>query len=161
MKPSPSSQQQILTHLTANEETLSTAESCTGGLIAATLTALAGASQAYVGGVIVYSNESKKKLLHITEEALEKFGPVSEEIAKRMAINCRKQLKTTWSLSIVGFLGPTGGTKKAPLGTVIIALASDQETIIKKVAVSGSRAMAQKKAATLALSLLAEKLCLE
>lgn len=153
-------EQKIILHLLSKKETISTAESCTGGAIAAILSSVPGASGAFLGGVVVYSNESKKKLIGISSKSLTQFGAVSEEIVRKLAIGCKKIVGTTYALAIVGFLGPTGGTPKYPLGTVLVALCSDQECIVKKTVVSGSRKVTQKKATHFALSLLAEKLLL-
>lgn len=151
----------VITQLIKRKETLSTAESCTGGLIASMLTSIAGASKTYLGGAIVYSNESKKTMLHISEKTLKDHGPVSQQVAEELALSCKQQFSSTYALSIVGFLGPTGGSVTAPCGTVIIALATDKEVVTKKVVVKGLRADCQKKAAQWALSLLAEKSILE
>ncbi len=118
--------------LLRKKATLSLAESCTGGAIATAITDVSGASRYFERGVVVYSNRSKSELLGVSKETLEKWGAVSEEIAKAMADGIRKSAKTTYGLSVTGIAGPTGGTKEKPVGTVYIGLATPKSTVVKQ-----------------------------
>ncbi|MGL4375694.1 MAG: competence/damage-inducible protein A, partial [Microcoleaceae cyanobacterium] len=107
-------------------ETLSVAESCTGGGIGAMLTNVPGSSQYFMGGIIAYDNQVKINLLKVKSEDLEQFGAVSDVIAKQMAQGVKETLDTTWGLSITGIAGPDGGTENKPVGLVYIGLANDK-----------------------------------
>ncbi len=117
--------------LKKRKETLSVAESCTGGMVADTITNVSGASAYFERGVVVYSNPSKQDLLGVKEGTLKKFGAVSQEVAKEMAEGIRKMSKTTYGIAVTGIAGPTGGTKERPIGTVYIALATPKTTEVK------------------------------
>jgi competence/damage-inducible protein CinA-like protein len=103
--------------------TIGTAESCTGGLLGARLTAIPGSSDVYSGGIISYGNDVKSKLLGVRDVTLEKHGAVSEETAREMAEGCLRSLGTTLGIAITGIAGPGGGTPEKPVGTVWIAVA--------------------------------------
>ena len=112
--------------------TISIAESCTGGLIGHRLTEVSGSSKAFKGGIIVYSNQAKMKLLDIKESTLDSHGAVSEETAKSMAENVRKKFNTDYGLAVTGIAGPTGGTKDKPVGTVYIGMAKENHAEAKR-----------------------------
>jgi nicotinamide-nucleotide amidase len=99
------------------------AESCTGGLISATLASLAGVSDVFMGSVVSYSNEAKMDLLGVQASTLKNEGAVSEQVARQMAQGTRKQLKVDVALSVTGIAGPTGGSPDKPVGTVWFAIA--------------------------------------
>lgn len=101
--------------------TVSTAESCTGGSIAARLTSVAGSSEYFNGGVVAYSNEVKMNLLHVSPETLKQHGAVSEETVVEMVKGAMKTLKTDCAVATSGIAGPGGGTPEKPVGTVWIA----------------------------------------
>lgn len=103
---------------------ISTAESCTGGMLASYITSASGSSNYFDRGYITYSNRSKIEELDIDEKILEKFGAVSPETAKAMAAGCLAQSKCDIALSITGIAGPTGGSHKKPVGTVYISIAT-------------------------------------
>ena len=111
-----------------NNMTLSTAESCTGGTIASKLTALAGASQYFKGGVVAYSNEVKECALGVPHPTLEQHGAVSEETVRAMAEGVRQRLASDYSIATSGIAGPGGGTDDKPVGTVWIAVAGPSRT---------------------------------
>ncbi len=98
--------------------TLGTAESCTGGGLAARLVKLAGASSYFQGSIVAYSNTAKIELLHVRRETLEAHGAVSEEVAREMAEGALHQLHTTAAVSVTGIFGPSGGSPQKPVGTV-------------------------------------------
>lgn len=106
-------------------ETLSTAESCTGGLIAKALTDIPGSSAAFVGACVTYTNEVKISLLGVFPETIERDSEVSDSCAKEMATGVRERLHSTYAISTTGYAGPGGGTEKNPVGTVYIALATE------------------------------------
>jgi len=114
--------------------TVSTAESCTGGLLAATLVNVSGSSEYFKGSIVAYSNEIKEKVLGVQKETLEKFGAVSEETAKEMALGVKRLLNTDIGLSTTGIAGPTGGTPQKPVGLTYMAVAfGDQVKVFKEV----------------------------
>jgi len=102
--------------------TLSIAESCTGGRVGDLITSIPGSSDYLKGGVIAYSNEVKKELLHIPGATLKKYGAVSIEVAKGMASGVRKLMKTDVGISATGIAGPSGGTPPKPVGTVVLGV---------------------------------------
>ncbi|MFW6281829.1 MAG: competence/damage-inducible protein A [bacterium] len=106
---------------------LATAESCTGGLLGNRITNIPGSSAYYKGGFIVYSNQSKNKLLNVKKITLEKYGAVSEQTAEEMAENTRKLLNADIGISLTGIAGPGGGTQEKPVGLVYIGLSVKED----------------------------------
>jgi nicotinamide-nucleotide amidase len=119
--------------------TVASAESCSGGLIANTLTNISGSSEYFDRGVISYSNKAKMELLDVTKDDLDKYGAVSKQVAKAMAEGIRKKSNVDIGISTTGIAGPTGGTKEKPVGLVYITLSTKDETFIKKFQFSGTR----------------------
>lgn len=117
--------------LKKKKETLSVAESCTGGFIANWITDIPGASVYFDRGIVAYGNRSKQALLGVQTKTLKKFGAVSSEVAREMAAGIAKKSATTYGLAVTGIAGPTGGTKDKPVGTVYIALATPKKTGVK------------------------------
>ena len=139
--------------------TLSLAESCTGGLIASQLTAVPGASGFLLGGAVVYTEPMKMAWAGVPAELLERHGAVSSPVAVAMAEGIRAASKTTYSLSVTGFAGPTGGTAEDPVGTVYCALAAEgAPTRCERYSIPGDRDMVRLFAASYALELLRERL---
>ncbi len=103
---------------------IATAESCTGGMIAAKITSVSGASGSFDAGVVTYSNEQKHKLLGVSKKTLKKYGAVSKETALEMCRGVRKLAKADIGVSVTGIAGPTGGTAEKPVGTVWIGICS-------------------------------------
>ncbi|MBQ6097261.1 MAG: competence/damage-inducible protein A [Bacteroidales bacterium] len=118
----------VHSQLTAKGKTLATAESCTGGTIASQLTAQAGASKYFRGGVVAYSNEVKECALGVNHSTLEQHGAVSEQTAREMAEGVRKRFDSDYAIATTGIAGPDGGTPTKPVGTVWIAVASRTHT---------------------------------
>ncbi|NES82665.1 MAG: competence/damage-inducible protein A [Moorea sp. SIO2B7] len=110
-------------------ETLSVAESCTGGGLGEMLTSISGSSDYFMGGVIAYDNQVKMSLLAVSQENLTQFGAVSEPVAKEMALGVKTQLGTSWGLSITGIAGPGGGDANKPVGLVYIGLATPEDKV--------------------------------
>lgn len=115
--------------LRTKKETLSVAESCTGGGLGQILTEISGSSDYFWGGVISYDNSVKVGLLNVKPEDLDKFGAVSATVAEQMAVGIKTRLLTTWGLSITGIAGPTGGTDTKPVGLVYIGLAGPKDEV--------------------------------
>ena len=113
----------VLAALRRRGETLAAAESCPGGLLSARLTDVAGASEAYVGGVVAYSNRLKEELLGVPSDALLAHGAVSAEVARAMAAGARQRLQADWGVGVTGIAGPGGGTADKPVGLVHWAVA--------------------------------------
>ena len=111
------------------KQTLSVAESCTGGGLGEMLTQVSGSSDYFWGGIIAYDNSVKEKMLGINPQDLSKFGAVSATVAEQMAIGVKTRLGTTWGISITGIAGPTGGTDTKPVGLVYIGLAGPDEQV--------------------------------
>ena len=131
--------------------TLSIAESCTGGLVCDRITDVSGSSDYFMGGMVNYSNESKAKHLGIPLDYIRKYGAVSPQVAKKMAQGVRKTFHTTFGLSTTGVAGPTGGTKRSPVGRVFIGIAKGNRTWVKKLDLKGNRKEIKEKAAEKAL----------
>lgn len=151
--------QELLALLRTQKFTVGFAESCTGGLLSATLTALSGVSDVFKGSVVSYSNSVKIEVLGVEESVLAKEGAVSEEVARQMAQGTRKQLKVDVSVAITGIAGPTGGTPHKPIGTVCFALAGPwlAESSIQK-HFSGERKEVQEQSVRFAVEYLISKL---
>lgn len=113
----------LIARLRAEDWTLATAESCTGGLIAAYLTSVAGSSDAFLGGVVAYANAVKAGQLGVPEATLARHGAVSAETARAMVDGVRERLGADLALSVTGIAGPGGGSAERPLGLVYIGLA--------------------------------------
>ena len=108
--------------------TLATAESCTGGMIAQMITAIAGVSPHYLGGVVSYANLAKSELLGVPPALIETHGAVSPEVAAAMAEGVRNRLGADLGLSTTGVAGPSGGTPEKPVGLVYLGLATSKGT---------------------------------
>ncbi|MEL7505341.1 MAG: competence/damage-inducible protein A [Cyanobacteria bacterium J06554_6] len=115
--------------LLARNETLSVAESCTGGGLGQAITAVAGSSAYFLGGVIAYDNRVKQALLDVQAATLGQHGAVSAQVAEQMATGVRSHLNTDWGLSVTGIAGPGGGTPQKPVGLVYLGLANRDRTL--------------------------------
>lgn len=115
--------------LTARGLKLAVAESCTGGTIASKFTAIAGASQYFMAGVVSYSNASKRDILGVSQESLNRYGAVSEQVAREMAEGIRRIAGADYAIATTGIAGPTGGSDEKPVGTVWMAVATPTKTI--------------------------------
>ena len=111
---------------------ISFAESCTGGMLASSITSVNGASKVFNLGLITYSNEAKIKILRIDKNIIKKFGAVSDECCRAMADNLSKISKANINVSITGIAGPKGGTKKKPVGLVYIGIKKGNKIVISK-----------------------------
>ena len=131
---------QISTTLLARGWMLATAESCTGGMISAACTDLAGSSQWFERGFVTYSNEAKAEMLAVPPGLIEEHGAVSESVARAMADGALAHSRAQVSLAVTGVAGPTGGTKAKPVGTVWFAWCVDGETHSEMQHFAGDRA---------------------
>lgn len=121
--------QRMALALIQRREKMGTAESCTGGLIAAACTSLAGSSQWFERGVVSYSNESKTELLGVPAALISQHGAVSAEVAEQMALGLTAHAPLDWALSVTGIAGPSGGSAAKPVGTVWLALAQGRRAL--------------------------------
>jgi nicotinamide-nucleotide amidase len=140
--------------LKSAKKTVCTAESCTGGEVAHLLTSVAGSSAYYKGSVIAYANSVKTQLLGVEEYIIEKYGAVSQETVKEMAIGARKLLNTDYAVATSGIAGPDGGTETKPAGTIWIAVASEKEVVFEKHVFGNDRITNIKRFTLAALNLL-------
>lgn len=140
--------------LLARGETLAVAESCTGGLIAASVVEIAGCSDCFTEGCVTYANDAKMRRLGVKEETLLSHGAVSAECAREMAEGMRRSAGSDYALSSTGIAGPGGGTAEKPVGLVYVALASKEGTFVKELRLGGNRDRIRRAAALNALDLL-------
>ena len=132
--------------------TVALAESCTGGLVCATLTELAGSSEWFERGYITYSNEAKTECLDVPTQLIESHGAVSEEVAQAMAEGARINSGSNVAISITGIAGPTGGSAEKPVGTVCFGWATENQTLTKTMHFDGDRQTIRQKATEFALT---------
>ena len=138
--------------------TISTAESCTGGLVAGTLINYGGISKVFMEGAVTYSNEAKMKRLGVKKETLDKFGAVSHECAEEMAFGIAKNANTRIGISTTGIAGPLGGTEDKPVGLVYVGLCIDGVTKVKKFNFKADRQGVRKRTVIKALDWLRREL---
>ena len=132
--------------------TVSLAESCTGGLVCATLTELAGSSEWFERGYITYRNEAKTECLNVSAQLIQSHGAVSEQVAKAMAEGARIHSRSDVAISITGIAGPTGGSAEKPVGTVCFGWATDNQTLTKTMCFDGDRQAVRQQATEFALT---------
>ena len=134
--------------------TVATAESCTGGLIAARITSVPGSSAVFLGGVVSYANAIKRDLLGVPQEVFERAGAVSAECAEAMAAGARARLKADVAVSVTGVAGPDGGTPQKPVGLVYIGVAMEVGVHVVCCQFCGDREAVRTQSADRALALL-------
>lgn len=143
----------------ARDLRIATAESCTGGMIAAALTAVPGSSNAFGFGFVSYANEAKAAMLGVPMDLIERFGAVSEPVAMAMADGALARAGADLAVAVTGIAGPDGGTADKPVGTVWFALARrDGSTLAERIIFDGDRAAVRAATADHALDLLADAL---
>ena len=142
----------------AKEKYIATAESCSGGLVASYLTSIPGSSDYFTTGIVSYSNKAKMKLLDVSKKTIDKFGAVSEEVAREMAIGLMKISDSDISISVTGVAGPGGGTTAKPVGMVCfgVAIANDRKTITHYF--SGTRSEIRQQSCEISLNLILDEL---
>jgi nicotinamide-nucleotide amidase len=144
--------------LTTKNQTLSTAESCTGGYIAHLITSIPGSSGYFRGSVVAYDNEIKESELNVSHDNLIRFGAVSEQVVTEMARGIRNKFKTDYAIATSGIAGPDGGTSEKPVGTTWIAIATPEKVIAKSYLFGENRERNIRKTALQALNLLRKML---
>lgn len=130
--------------------TVALAESCTGGLVAAALTAIPGSSGYFLGGVVSYADEAKRRLLDVDADMLAAHGAVSAQVARAMAVGVRRRFGATVAGSVTGIAGPDGGTAAKPVGLTYLAVADDAGVDVQRIVWSGDRE-ANRRASAVAL----------
>lgn len=140
--------------LKAKSKTVSTAESCTGGYIAHLITSVAGSSDYFKGSIVSYSNDVKQKMLHVSEATLNNFGAVSEDTVVEMLKGLLKKFNTDYGIAVSGIMGPGGGTKDKPVGTVWIAVGNSENHLCQKFNLRFSRERNIEVTGMMALNLL-------
>jgi nicotinamide-nucleotide amidase len=144
--------------LSRQKKTIAVAESCTGGLVAKLLTDIPGSSDYFTHGWVTYSNRAKVKELGVSQGLIDKYGAVSEEVARALAIAARQKAGTDFAIAITGIAGPAGGSEQKPVGLVYISVSSDNDCITKRFLLSHTREMIRIRAALSALNMLRLKL---
>lgn len=151
--------QQLLQSLKARRLTLATAESCTGGLLSALITQIAGSSEMFTHGYVTYANAAKTQMIGVPEALIKQHGAVSEEVARAMAEGALKTSGAGIAVAITGIAGPTGATTTKPIGTVHIACAREGfSTLHMQHQFSGDRALVREQAVLAALELIQRQL---
>ncbi|PHU35003.1 CinA family protein [Pseudobutyrivibrio ruminis] len=146
----------IVDRLASMNMTVATAESCTGGLIASSIVDIAGASDCFNEGYITYSNEAKMRNLSVKESTLMRYGAVSTQTAKEMAMGVRKKAHADFGIASTGIAGPGGGSPEKPVGLVYIACAYDDKCQVRQLNLAGDRSQVRHQAADEALQLLSD-----
>ena len=150
--------ERVVERFLAAGKTLGTAESLTGGMIAASVAGVSGASAVLMGGVISYDPRVKHEVLGVSRDGIEGVGVVSEPCARQMADGARQALKTDIAVSATGVAGPTGGTPQTPVGTVFIGVSSAKETRVQECHFTGGRQSVREQSAQRALEMALEAL---
>ena len=138
--------------------TLATAESCTGGLVAHTITEIGGSSGYYRGGFVTYADDVKRDQLGVADELLVAHGAVSAQVARAMAEGARGRLRTDLAIAITGVAGPGGGTPDKPVGLTYVAIADADGADVRRYHWTGDRASNKRESAGAALELLLERI---
>jgi PncC family amidohydrolase len=150
--------ERLAQRLIAAGQTVATAESCTGGLIAKRLTDRSGSSAYFLGGAVAYSNVAKQRVFGVPEQFLIVHGAVSEPVARAMADGARHLFGTDFALSVTGIAGPTGGTETKPVGLTFVGLSAANGVWVRRFVFEGTRAQNRDSAANAALILLLDHL---
>ncbi|HEX7271153.1 MAG TPA: CinA family protein [Casimicrobiaceae bacterium] len=137
---------------------IATAESCTGGLLAGAITAVAGSSDWFERGFVTYSNAAKVEDLFVPTETIERYGAVSEQTAAAMTVGALKASRANWSASVTGIAGPSGGTPAKPVGTVCFAWAGPGGATSTQRLLAGDRAEVRRHSVAIALQGLLDRL---
>jgi len=148
----------VIARLAARGQTIATAESCTGGLVAKRLTDVAGASAVVLGGVVAYANALKTSLCDVPADVLAAHGAVSEAVASALASGVRARTGASWGVATTGVAGPGGGSPEKPVGLVWVAVAGEGGVEARELRLPGDREQIRQSSATVALELLRERL---
>ena len=120
----------IIDILAETNQTIVTAESCTGGMIASALTDIPGASAAVYGGYVTYANTAKSRKIHVQARLIRDYGAVSNQVARAMADGARNTARADYAVAVTGIAGPDGGSDKKPVGLVYVAVSSELATVV-------------------------------
>ncbi len=156
MKSEQTWEEQVVLKLKEKNWHVSTAESCTGGLISGTLVNVSGASEVFGEGYVTYSNEAKHKLLGVSLETLKEYGAVSSQVAEQMAKGAMEAAGAQASVAVTGIAGPDGGTPLKPVGLVYIGCCAEGRISVKEYHFKGSRQEVRQQTVEAALKLLLE-----
>jgi len=140
--------------LAANALTVSTVESCTGGMLSARIINVVGVSEVYKSGFVTYSNKAKRKLVGVKKSTLQQYGAVSEEVARQMAEGAALLSKSDVAVSVTGIAGPDGGTPEKPVGLVYIGCTVSKKTTVIRCQFSGNRSKIRESSVAAALTLM-------
>lgn len=121
----------VVKYMIKSRQTVSTAESCTGGMVAQTITEVPGASEIFPGGICSYTEEIKQKVLGVSEKTLERHTVYSSEVASEMSLGAMKLFDTDYAIGITGIAGPDGGTDDKPVGTVYVSVRSKDKEVVQ------------------------------
>lgn len=146
--------EQIVEKASLSGKTISTAESCTGGMIASAITSISGSSKIFGYGFITYSNEAKLTLLDVPADIIKAKGAVSEEVALSMSYGALMKSGADLALSVTGIAGPTGGTKSKPVGLVYISISTKSNSFVNKFLFEGNRDQIRNEALSKGLSMI-------
>lgn len=149
--------ERLIEEAASRNMTISLAESCTGGMIAGSVTDVPGASKVFLGSAVTYSNEAKIDILGVDPGIINDHGAVSSQCAEKMAEGARKIFKSEIALSVTGIAGPDGGSKEKPVGTVWFGISYNEATYTFKKQFSGERALIRNSAVETALKALLER----
>ena len=158
MEPAKTLEEEVVELLARRHLTVTTAESCTGGLIAGTIVNAAGASDVLNEGYVTYSNEAKERLVHVSHETLERYGAVSAQTAREMAEGAVRAAGADAALSATGIAGPGGGTEEKPVGLVYIGCCLNGRTVVKECRFNGTRMENRLRTVETALTMLRDQL---
>jgi len=120
----------VVDRLIETKKTIVTAESCTGGLIAAALTDVPGSSAAVYGGYVTYANTAKSRMIHVQARLIRDYGAVSNQVARAMADGARNTAHADFAVAVTGIAGPDGGSERKPVGLVYVAVSSELATVV-------------------------------
>lgn len=148
----------IMKEIISKKMTLAAAESCTGGMVSSRIVDFAGASEAFVNGLVTYTNESKHRLLGVSNDTLNKYGAVSTQTAEEMCRGVSRVSGTDIGVSTTGVAGPGGGTAQKPVGLVYIGVCIQGSTATKELRLKGSRTEIRKQTVTALFEMLKEQL---
>ena len=146
--------EKLINKLRERGETLTLAESCTGGLLSSEITSLPGVSDIFMGSFVTYSNRMKREILGVPQSILSTMGAVSRPVSLHMAKGAKALTDTHWAVSITGIAGPTGGTDTKPVGTVCFAIVGPGFEWTSMEAFSGTRSQVQQSSAKFAVDTL-------
>lgn len=135
----PSETERLVEVLKAHGKTMSAAESCTGGLIGASVTDIPGSSKVFLGSAVTYSNEIKESVLGVSRDSLNEHGAVSEQVAREMVIGAVRVFGSDYAVAVTGIAGPGGATETKPVGLVYIAVADGPRTVVTRNVFKGNR----------------------